>query len=63
MSVLKDRMAATEQKLKYLKEARKAANKERLKKSKQSKADREQKLMLIGSAVLARVERSGVGRG
>lgn len=56
MSVLKDSMAATERKLKDLKDARKATNKERLKEHKQSKAERERKLMLIDSAVLARVQ-------
>ncbi|CAE6870611.1 hypothetical protein R69658_08138 [Paraburkholderia aspalathi] len=57
MTLLKDRMAATEQKLNALKEARKAADKARRKAYKESKADRARKLTLVGEAVLRRVER------
>ncbi len=57
MTLLKDRMVSTEQKLNALKEARKAADKARRKAYKESKADRARKLTLVGEAVLRRVER------
>lgn len=56
MTLLKDRLAATEQKLKEMKDARKASDKARRGAYKQSKADKERKVMLIGEAVLRRVE-------
>ena len=52
MTLLKDRLAATEQKLNALKEARKASDKSRRKAYKESKADRARKLALVGEAVL-----------
>lgn len=55
MSLLKTRLAATDEKLAALKEARKAADKARRKAVKESRADRERKLRLVGEAVLHRV--------
>lgn len=55
MSLLKNRLAATDEKLAALKEARKTADKARRKTMKESRADRERKLRLIGEAVLQRV--------
>jgi hypothetical protein len=60
MTLLKDRPAATEQKLNALKEARKASDKARRKAYKESKADQARKLTLVGEAVLRRVERGEV---
>ncbi|MGF6439454.1 hypothetical protein [Paraburkholderia youngii] len=57
MTLLKDRVAATAQKLNTLKEARKASDKARRKAYKESKADQARKLALVGEAVLRRVER------
>ena len=57
MATLRDRLTATEQRLKELKESRKAADKARRQAYKQSKADRDRKAMLMGEAVLRRVER------
>jgi hypothetical protein len=56
MNLLRKRIAATDEKLNALKEARKAADKARHRAYKQSKADRERKAMLVGEAVLRRVE-------
>jgi hypothetical protein len=55
MSLLKNRLAATDEKLAALKAARKTADKARRKTMKESRADRERKLRLIGEAVLQRV--------
>ncbi|MEX3968445.1 hypothetical protein AB4Y42_40915 [Paraburkholderia sp. EG286B] len=57
MTLLKSRVAATEEKLKALKEARKASDRARRKTYRQSRVDRERKVMLVGEAVLHRVER------
>jgi hypothetical protein len=57
MTTLKDRLTATEQRLKELKESRKAADRMRRQAHKQSRADRDRKVMLVGEAVLRRVER------
>ncbi|RWA48299.1 hypothetical protein AU476_33005 [Cupriavidus sp. UYMSc13B] len=57
MATLKDRLTATEQRLKELKERRKAADKARRQAYKQSRADRDRKVMLVGEAVLRRVDR------
>lgn len=57
MSLLKSRLEATDEKLKELKDARKAVGRERRQAYKQSRADRERKVMLVGEAVLRRVER------
>jgi hypothetical protein len=57
MTQLKDRLTATDQRLKQLKDSRKAADKVRRQACKQSKADRDRKVMLVGEAVLRRVER------
>lgn len=56
MALLKDRLTATDQRLKALKEARKVSDKARRQQYKQGKADRTRKVMLIGEAVLRRVE-------
>ncbi|MFM0069049.1 hypothetical protein [Paraburkholderia aspalathi] len=57
MTTLKDRLSATRQRLKELQESRKAADTVRRQAYKQSKADRDRKAMLVGDAVLSRVER------
>lgn len=57
MSLLKRRFEATDEKLKSLKDARKAADRERRQAHRQSRADRERKVMLVGEAVLRCVER------
>ena len=57
MNMLKDRLAVTDQRLKELKEGRKAADKMRRQACKQNRADRDRKMMLVGEAVLRRVER------
>jgi hypothetical protein len=57
MSLLKERKSATDARLKEIKEARKASNKARRQQYKQSKADRDRKVMLVGEAVLRRVDR------
>lgn len=57
MPLLKDRMAATDARLKELKEARKASDKARRQQYKQGRADRERKVVLVGEAVLRRVDR------
>jgi hypothetical protein len=56
MNILKKRIAATDEKLNALKEARKVADKARHRAYKQSKANRERKAMLVGEVVLRRVE-------
>ncbi|KWN14704.1 hypothetical protein WT83_16570 [Burkholderia territorii] len=64
MSLLKGRLAATDEKLKEIKDARKAADRKRRQAYKQSRADRDRKIMLVGEAVLRRVDRGewGVSR-
>ncbi|MFT0174560.1 hypothetical protein [Paraburkholderia mimosarum] len=57
MTLLKKRIEATGNKVDELKEARKAAQKASRQAYKQSRADRERKVMLVGEAVLRRVER------
>jgi hypothetical protein len=57
MATLKSRVAATDKKLNEIKEARKAADKARRQQYKQSKADHDRKVMLVGEAVLRRVDR------
>jgi hypothetical protein len=57
MSLLKERKSATDARLKEIKEARKASDKARRQQYKQSKADRDRKVMLVGEAVLRRVDR------
>ncbi|CAE6863571.1 hypothetical protein R75461_08120 [Paraburkholderia nemoris] len=57
MTLLKKRVEATDKKLEQLKEARKAAQKASRQVYKQSKADRERKVVLAGEAVLRRLER------
>jgi hypothetical protein len=59
MTLLKSRIAATDRRLNELKDARKAADKARRKVHRQTKADRDRKVMLVGEAVLRRVERGG----
>jgi hypothetical protein len=57
MNPLRKRVAATDEKLKALKEARKASDKDRRQAYKQTKADRDRKVVLVGEAVIRRVER------
>lgn len=54
--MLKDRLAATAKKLDEIKVARKAADKERRSAYKQSRADKDRKISLVGEAVIRRVE-------
>jgi len=56
MASINDRLKATEKKLKELKDARKLADKGRRKSYKEGKADKERKFILVGQAVLKRVE-------
>ncbi|MBC8721683.1 hypothetical protein [Paraburkholderia sp. 31.1] len=57
MSLLKSRITATDRKLDELKQTRKVADKARRQAHKQTKADRERKVQLVGEAVLRRVDR------
>ena len=57
MTLLKKRLDATGQKLTELKEARKTAQKASRQAYKQTRADRERKVMLVGEAVLRRLDR------
>jgi hypothetical protein len=57
MTTLKSRVAATDKKINEIKEARKASDKARRQQYKQSKADHDRKVMLVGDAVLRRVDR------
>ncbi|WP_321926897.1 hypothetical protein [Paraburkholderia guartelaensis] len=57
MTLLKKRIDATNDKLEKMKEERKAAQKASRQVYKQSRADRERKVMLVGEAVLRRVDR------
>ncbi|KVN29323.1 hypothetical protein [Burkholderia ubonensis] len=57
MSMLKRRLAATDDKLQEIKAARKAAAKAQRQQVKQTRADRERKVMLTGEALLRRVDR------
>lgn len=56
MTTLKARIDATNERLKLLKETRKVENKTRLKAYKQSRADQERKKVLVGEAVLRRLD-------
>ncbi|MDR6503969.1 hypothetical protein J2785_007162 [Burkholderia ambifaria] len=57
MTLLKRRLLATDEKLQELKMARKAVAKAQRQQVKQTRADRERKVMLAGEAILRRVER------
>ncbi|CAB3774387.1 hypothetical protein [Paraburkholderia humisilvae] len=57
MSLLKNRVKATDEKIKAMKDARKTADRERRQAYKQTRADRERRVMLVGETVLHRVER------
>ncbi|HDR9512244.1 TPA: hypothetical protein QDC03_007517 [Burkholderia cepacia] len=57
MNMLKRRLDATDDKLQELKTARKAAAKAQRQQVKQTRADRERKIMLAGEALLRRVDR------
>ncbi|AJW93600.1 hypothetical protein BM43_7589 (plasmid) [Burkholderia gladioli] len=56
MNLLKRRVAATDDKVKEFKEARKVAAKAQRQQVKQTRADRERRIVLVGEAVLRRVE-------
>jgi hypothetical protein len=56
MTTLKVRIDATNERLKLLKETRKVENKTRQKAYKQSRADQERKKVLVGEAVLRRLD-------
>lgn len=56
MTTLKARVDATNERLKLLKETRKVENKTRQKIYKQSRADQERKKVLVGEAVLRRLD-------
>jgi DNA/RNA-binding domain of Phe-tRNA-synthetase-like protein len=57
MTILRKRVEATDTKLEEMKTARKAAQKVNRQAYKQTKADRERKVMLAGEAILRRVDR------
>ncbi|KVN02940.1 hypothetical protein [Burkholderia diffusa] len=57
MNLLKRRLAETDEKLRELKTARKAAAKAQREQIKQTRANRERKVMLAGEAILRRVDR------
>ncbi|MCA7888866.1 hypothetical protein LGM58_37420 [Burkholderia contaminans] len=57
MNLLKRRVVVTDDKVKEFKEARKVAAKAQRQQVKQSRADRERRIVLVGEAVLRRVER------
>lgn len=57
MNLLKRRVAATDDKVTEFKEARKVAAKAQRQQVKQTRADRERRIVLVGEAVLRRVER------
>lgn len=61
MSLLKTRLTETEKLLTDLKKARQTANKINRQQAKQSKKMRERKAVLIGEAVLARVNSGELG--
>jgi hypothetical protein len=56
MATLKSRVVATDRKLQKLNEAPKAASKARRNAYKLSEADKDRKIMLVGTAVLRAVE-------
>jgi hypothetical protein len=57
VSKINERVIATNKKLKELRAARKAEASARRKMAKQTRVDRERKALLVGQAVLRRVER------
>ncbi|WP_089161520.1 hypothetical protein [Caballeronia sordidicola] len=57
MTLLKSRLAATDLKLKELKDAKWASDKARRQQYRQTKADQERKVVLVGEAVMRRLDR------
>ncbi|MEW6344838.1 MAG: hypothetical protein RXR20_04995 [Paraburkholderia sp.] len=57
MTLLKSRLAATDSKLKEIKGAKRASDKVRRQQYKQTKADRERKVIFVGEAVMRRLDR------
>ncbi|KWF84907.1 hypothetical protein WL93_20460 [Burkholderia diffusa] len=57
MNLLKQRVAETDDNVKEFKEARKVAAKAPRQQAKQTRADRERRIVLVGEVVLRRVER------
>ncbi|WP_175972099.1 hypothetical protein [Burkholderia sp. BCC0322] len=57
MSLLSRRLKATDARLQEIKVAQKTARKAYQQKAKQTRADRERKVMLVGEAVLCRLDR------
>jgi hypothetical protein len=57
MTILKSRAAAPGNKINEVKDARKAADKARRQQYKQTRADYDRKVLLVGEAVLRRVDR------
>jgi hypothetical protein len=57
MTILKSRAAAPADKINEVKDARKAADKARRQQYKQTRADYDRKVLLVGEAVLRRVDR------
>uniref|UniRef100_UPI003BEEB97E hypothetical protein n=1 Tax=Burkholderia arboris TaxID=488730 RepID=UPI003BEEB97E len=57
MNLLKRRVAATDDKLREIKDARKMAAKAQRQQVKQTRSDRERRVMLAGEAILRRVDR------
>lgn len=57
MTLLKTRLPATDSKLKEIKDAKRASDKLRRQQYKQTKADHERKVILVGEAVMRRLDR------
>jgi hypothetical protein len=57
MTVLESRLTATDSKLKAIKDAKRASDKARRQQYKQTRADRERKVLLVGEAVMRRLDR------
>jgi hypothetical protein len=52
MTLLKSRLAATDSKLKEIKDAKRASDKARRQQYRQTRADQERKVVLVGEAVM-----------
>ena len=61
MTLLQKRLAATDEKLRQIKEASKAAAKTKRAEIKRNRADEQRRTMLVGEAVLRRVARGEMG--
>jgi hypothetical protein len=57
MTLLKSRLAATDSKLKEIKDAKRASDKARRQQYRQTRADQERQVVLVGEAVMRRLDR------